>query len=418
MKVAILGQGPGVLETALKIHQLGGSFKIFSNADPIQDWKHLFELFPELELGEWSKITSDYGRSLVTIDSSKLCIESYFQSYFIPLWNQDFIQQNLIKAKVKRVSKRFLEKYEQIPKRSRILDLFRLVYDKTPNKESLNEMGIYDKFDSDLIKHLEQNYENYEDFDFIVDASENLNALAFSGIGGEYALNESNLGPSEGLFYGQDNLDAFLEKAKEAKDLVIIGDDILSVLALKHIKDDLHTKNITLIQSSQTSLPKEFINIFKDLLRKNEDHYKEKLEKYHKELEGYEKLEDYEKVKIKKPLPPERNIQIIENHTVVSIDRLYDHPGYLYISTERAEFQGEAEAKTFTAQVVGVFKRKRVFYPFYSHLQCDFTEKVIHPEPGFYTLGRGLEVFQIDPVLAEIDTMVEDWAKFFSKRED
>ncbi|MFZ9002189.1 MAG: hypothetical protein ACO20H_12855 [Bacteriovoracaceae bacterium] len=418
MKVAILGQGPSVLETALKIHQLGGSFKIFSEKDPFEDWKHLFQFFPELELQDWNKVSSEYGRTFVNLDNNKCCPESYFHNYFMPIWNQEFIQQNLIKAKVKRISKRFLDKYEQIPNRSRVLDLFRVVYDKTPNKESLNELGVYDKFDQGLIEHLEQNYENYEDFDFIVDASENLNAKAFSGLGGEYALNESNLGATEGLFYGAEDLGEFLEKAKEAQNIIILGDDVFSVLALKEMKDYLHSKNITLLRPSKGSYPLALKDTYKEVLRTNEDHYKKKLETYHKELEQYEQLEDYEKVKVKRPNLPERNIQIVEDHTIVSMDRLYDHPGNLFVSTERADFQGGEESKTITAQVVGVFKKKRVLHPFYSHLQCDFSTNVIHPEPGFYTLGQGLEVFEMSHLLNEVDIMLEDWAKFFSKRED
>ena len=152
MKIAIIGHGPAALETAKMIHEMGASFKIFADPNYKTYWDQILSLASWLPVGENQ-------------------LENYFHQSFFPSWNSSPIQDNLLYSKVKRVSKRFLELEEEIPNRSRAHDLFRVVFENTVDKDSLKELGVYEKFDQDLIQNLERNYENYEDFDFVVDCS-------------------------------------------------------------------------------------------------------------------------------------------------------------------------------------------------------------------------------------------------------
>ena len=189
------------------------------------------------------------------------------------------------------------------------------------------------------------------------------------------------------------------------------------MLNLKSVENDIQNKKIKILSFGQNELGERFQHMMKDLLRKNEELYQKKLEEFEAERERYESLESYEKVKYKTPVQPERNIEIFEGYTVLSIDLLHDRPGNLFVTIERPEFKGGEDIRTIGAQVIGVFRGNKIDSQFYGQLNTDFKqESPIHPEPGFYHLWK--TVLDFEGIQEDLQKIQNDWMKFFSRREE
>ena len=132
--------------------------------------------------GTWSEITTQMGRKVLTDQNDALfdteltpSISEYWEKYLKPL--SKFIQNKVthIKGTVLRVHKRFLDLDEEIEGRTRLLDLFRIVYLIIPNEESFSEKSLdkktLDSLGDDVINSLKTPMEQFNDFDIIVDAS-------------------------------------------------------------------------------------------------------------------------------------------------------------------------------------------------------------------------------------------------------
>ena len=148
-------------------------------------------------------------------------------------------------AKVLRVSKRFLGPTDSLEKRSRLADLFRVTYQVDPKKliESQKEDNpeLYKQFDEKMLQSLGKELESFEDFDLVVDASENKIPLML-GPGGSPALNELSLKDEGPLFYGEDCFD-FLKESPSKSNLVLNGEGDDMARALLSLKEWIREMN-------------------------------------------------------------------------------------------------------------------------------------------------------------------------------
>ena len=120
------------LETAINLQTMGAHIVLFSEkrgalAHSLQTWGE----WPCD--GSWEEITSSAGRALATqgldIDLSNIpTLREYFDKYYSTLANQQNIQKMIKSFWVDRVHKRILMPEEFIAGKSRIIDLFRVVY--------------------------------------------------------------------------------------------------------------------------------------------------------------------------------------------------------------------------------------------------------------------------------------------------
>jgi hypothetical protein len=213
MKIAIIGGGPLGMEMSLDLLNLGAEVSLFSLClgGKIKEMvRHCPNLSMEVS---WQNLLSEHGQNLLNnidkkflekIDRGKIpTLLEYWNSYLAPLMASPCIKNIFKKGEVKRVHKRFLAIEEDVPQRSRLHDLFRVVYLMTPDKESFNEHQLGGTLGEDVLTSLHEPLENFEDFDIVIDATgvlENPSPMGASS----FALNENLDSLKERVFYGVD----------------------------------------------------------------------------------------------------------------------------------------------------------------------------------------------------------------------
>lgn len=338
MKLAVVGSGPLALLCARHFDELGAHVVLFQRNPLGGNIRFLLSDFPKMKI-DWN--------------NSEITIEDFWQTVMVPLIT-NIESKGLTKAgDILRVHKRFLHKSESIDKRSRLHDLFRVIYSVNPKDSILAQVAenqeIFNQLGEEVLKSLHQPVESFEDFDLVIEASGMGRSPAFMGAANAPALNELNLKNNAPIFYEKEVFTKFAYEGK--KHIVLVGNTESSILALIKAQKWLYShKENTITWVTHSPVGKSFLNswfnkeLHQMLLGAEELFENEKIH-FEQKMREWRDLEDYMKVKIAKPSEPEAKIKIYQGYNISSVDKLLDRQ-QVFVTIESPDFRTHAnEAK-------------------------------------------------------------------------
>lgn len=427
MKLAVLGQGPLAVHSALHFHHLGAEVTIYKKDSFGGNLYLLLKKYPDFKFMEtWEELTTELGRELSRCDIPNLksspTVKEYWNEYFQPLVEKSELFQISKTAEVKRVHKRFLSKKENIPGRTRLHDLFRVIYTLDPKDSILKQVEefpeAFDQLGSEVVNSLSESVEGFHDYDLVIDARGKYAHAHPMGASNAPALNEQRLSHPETIFYGKD----FLVKApdfSQAKHIALIGSGETIALSLLQLKDwFIKNVNVRLYLFCDEIRPFETITnqwmqkrlqtFFEETSRGFED----AKANFERAIREWRDLEDFEKTKIQKPVEPVSRLMIYAGFSVTAIDKLLDREG-VFITAERAKFRGEVPSddeeemiKTIPADYIIVGKGYNL------SSRDSLNSGLVDDEPGYYDL-RGLN---LKNGLGKIPAIEKNILSFFSRQ--
>lgn len=378
MKIAICGNGPHALSAAAHFNNLGAAVTLFAGSENLA--------------GHGAVIHS-------TSDSLEQLIEQLHKTVLVR------------PAAAKRVHKRYLALDEVIPERTRLHDLFRVVFDLDPEQEiqyqKENNPEVFSQLDEAVLKSLKKTIENYDDFDIVIDAREKYEFPCPMGPSNSWALNEEEF--TEDINYGIKDFLHSKDKILAAKNLLLVGTGQTACFFLAQLKDWLSNEQNHLFIVTNESFPfqklledehththeRQFIH---DFLEERKKRWDAQVEEFELKLRSWRNLESYEQAKIPRPSEPSPQVQILKSSNVMAIDRLSDREG-LFITIESPSFRGSEES----LRVINVdHALVATGYEKTDHL----TKGLLDNEPGFYSMPD-LNLEQIE----------RDIMQYFSKRD-
>ena len=346
MKVAILGHNPVGLELALFFDEMGAAVTWLGTPDDLKK----YDVFCR-EGFDFSSFTGETG--LNYLDQKSLSFESfedYLQKYFYPLRQKLNGKQDIKLVEVESVNKRYLRREEEIPGRSRFLDLFRIRYSVDPRefvdaqKEANPE--VYERLNTEMIHSLQNRVEMYEDVDVVVNALERRIPRSLGTNGA--ALGELRIA-SDKLVYGEAALNGVSAMIldDEIREVAIVGSGEQAALALI----DLHpwlmkTPSGRIFIMSAEADPFEALKesspaLYKKLsviLLQQEEELKHEGDDFISKLRDWQELEDYIKAKKPRPVEPIPRLVFFSGHSVSSVDQLIDKKR-LFLTLEKPDFR-------------------------------------------------------------------------------
>ncbi|EQC52681.1 hypothetical protein [Bacteriovorax sp. DB6_IX] len=417
MKLAIIGSGPLALEAAVYFYQLGASIKIFSSSEAWGGALLRFENHMELLNKNWSDLASEQGRGFSGFQEEINTGSSYLK-YLNHIGHQ-LRQLGLVKdGRVKRVHKRFLRPETQLIDRSRLADLFRVVYqiDATEQveKQRAENAEVFEKLGKDVVESLKNSIESFEDFDLVIDASGDLNQPAPMGASKSYALNEQALKPGEDLFYGREVLKGIEKVSDKTSVITFIGTGEFNLCALSLVREHFDKKQNCKIQLiTDERIPfqnvdaKTFTKPFQDfqkLLDDDQADFKGLIEQFEKNIMEWKNLDSHIRAKTPRPTEPTPRVYVYNGAVVSSVDRLLDQKG-IFTTIEGSELLGTAEQlKTLSSDIIFVDNGFMSGDNLTTGLNQD-------SEPGYFKL-RALKDQDIN---ASLNSIEKEIMKYFSK---
>jgi hypothetical protein len=398
MKMAIVGSGPLAILTAAHFDQIGAEVVLFQRSPLGGNVRFLMEEFPDLK---------------IKYKNSDISISDFFETVIVPAVVDLEKFELTKKGDVLRVHKRFLHQEESVPNRTRMFDLFRVVYSQNPQDAILKQLEenpeFFKQLGEEVMNSLHKPVESFEDFDIVIEASGFGKNPMPIGAGGSLALNENNLKESSLLFYEKDIFSKL--NLENRKSIVLVGEGASAKLALVKFKDwlfgapgrQLHWVTYKKINGScgndwldeKTSKLLNEVEIQFD---------KSKLE-FEKKMREWRDLEDYVKVKIPKPIEPTPLLVVHQGYDVTSVDRLLDREG-VFATIEAPEFRdfnsNSTDMMTLAADALCIARGVNQ-----DNLSSGFQQN----EPGFYTLDST----DIDSALFEIKQIEEKILNYFKK---
>lgn len=399
MKLAIIGSGPVAILCAHYFDQIGAEVVLFQKNALGGNVRFLLGHFPEMTV----------------------CFEDKTKS-IKEFWEQDLTEmisaleaRELTKAgEVLRVHKRFLHPGESIAEKSRLHDLFRVIYSVNPKEAILKQLeenpDMFKQLGEQVVKSLHAPVESFEDFDIVIEAGGRGYPALPMGPSNAWALNENNIKEVASLFYEKDIFEGLELEGKN--NLILVGNDDSAVLALLKTKEWLFSKasrSLTWITSTPARSKK--LNPWLDkaineLLDYSQEQFDKAKDEFEKKMHEWRDLEDYVKVKIPKPIEPIAKINIFQGYDVTSVDRLLDREG-VFATFESPDFREYANAvndlKTLPADAIliacGVEKESAI------------PRGIKVDEPGYYRL----DVTDLNEALEAIKSIEQKILSFFSR---
>jgi hypothetical protein len=376
MKLAIIGSGPIAIQAAVHFHKIGAQVILFQNS-PLGGGIHFsLEYFPDLDL------------------------KRYWENEIVPLIEYIETENLAIKGEVLRVHKRFMHDDEEVGDgRSRLADLFRVVYAINPAESILKQVEenpeIFKKLGPEVLESLHIPVESFIDFDLVIEATGSGKKMRMMGPGGVLALNEKNLKANSPFYYEKEIFKNFSEVGK--KRLVLIGEGPLAEMTLMKLTPWLFAEtDRELFWVRHTTSDISSLHLAKV---SDKSYDKQKLN-FEEKLREWRDLDDFIKVKIAAPAEPSRKLTIYSGYNVTAVDKLLDK-NEIFVTIEAPDFRTEKtqgpDLKTLSVDAVlvsqGYFSR--------SILKHGMRDN----EPGYYQLDS------ID-LLNEIE---KDILSYFSK---
>lgn len=399
MKLAIIGSGPLAIFCAQCFDQIGAEVTLFQKSALGGNVRFLIDHFPHMEL--------NFRNQLKTIKS---------------FWDEDLTsailsieEKGLTKAgNVLRVHKRFLQTDETIPGKSRLHDLFRVVYSVNPKEAILRQVEenpeMFKQLGEQVVDSLHLPVESFLDFDIVIEAQGLGREAQPMGPSNAMALNENNLRKSAELYYGKDLFTKLVLKGKTQ--LVLVGHSELAVLALLKYKEWLVSNPThSLIWVTSERIDKKFENSWFNIELEKMLHTfqtifdNEKVE-FEKKMYEWRDLEEHIKTKIVKPIEPETRLNVYQGYNVTSVDRLLDRDG-LFVTIESPDFRDYAKVsndlKTIPTDAILIANG------------VNFADSVVKgnsdEEPGVYCL----ETNDPNKIFSQIKFIEEKILSFFSR---
>jgi hypothetical protein len=247
MKLAIIGSGPLAILCAQYFSNIGAEVVLFQKNALGGNIDFLLNHFPEME---------------VAYDNQTKTIKKF--------WDEDLTKAiTLIEEKdltcageVLRVHKRFLHVEESVSSKTRLHDLFRVIYSVNPKEAILKQLEenpeIFKQLGEQVINSLHSPVESFKDFDLVIEARGFGRKSCGMGPSSAMALNENNLKKFSALY----QKDIFTKINLEGKNhLVLVGHSETAILALLKYKEWLFSdpKN-SLTWVSSVSVSKKLKN--------------------------------------------------------------------------------------------------------------------------------------------------------------
>lgn len=389
MKLAILGNSPFALEAALRFHLHGAALTWFNHQE--QDD---FTLFGTPDYAA-DAFTSDLGKGVLhemgqTYSPTAFNWNEWVTKYQSPLVAYLKAHQEVKSDEVVSITKRFLASGEQIPGRSRFLDLFRIIYKVNPQefieqqKESNPE--TYKRLTEELVNSLASSIEMYQDYDLVLDLRSDL-GRASAAVSGR-ALGEGRV--SDKVNYALHALKRVQNLPADARDIALIGSNALAAEALISLSEWIKDQRSTLFVMTTEEEP--FSAFLKeadpttakklnDLFRYMEDEFENDIEVFTKKLREWQELDDFVQVKIPRPAEPIPRLNYFSGHNVTAIDELIDRKR-MFVTLEKPEFRHgkkHPENNNLDLKTIGVD------YVLVAHSRKDLSIiELDHGEQGFF----------------------------------
>ncbi len=399
MKLAIIGSGPLAIFCAQHFDHLGAEVTLFQKNALGGNARFLSGHFPSMEVA--------YRNELITLNN-------FWNEKLVPVITE-IENKNLTKAgEVLRVHKRFLHTGEKVNGKSRLHDLFRVIFSVNPKESILKQLEenpeMFKQLGEKVINSLHLPVESFEDFDIVIEArglGRNPNGM---GPSKSMALNENNIKNQAALYYEKNILEQ--SQQIEKKNLVLVGNGESAALALLKNKDWLlshrsHTLSWVSPLPCKSFIHNTWISFELDqLLKLVQDNFEKQKDAFDKKMYEWRDLEDYIKAKIPKPIEPESQLIIYEGYDVTSVDRLLDREG-VFATIESPDFREYAKVsndlKTLPAEAIFIANGIDTEETIANGLEID--------EPGFYRLAAD----NLDDGINQIQYIEDKILAFFSR---
>jgi hypothetical protein len=373
MKLAIIGSGPLAIFCAQHFDQIGAEVVLFQRSPLGGNLRFLLEHFPQMK---------------IDVESRSRELNGVWEESLIPAIKL-LEQKGLTKAgEVLRVHKRFLHKNEVIHDKSRLHDLFRVIFSVNPKEAILRQLEenpeMFKQLGEQVINSLHMPVESFEDFDIVIEARGFGKFPLPMGASESLALNENNLSGHSSLVYEKDIFTKLDLSGKTH--IVLVGSSETAILALLKLKEWLysnpqHSLSWVTSERAEKHYSNEWLsNELKAFLELSNTQFEKDKKIFETKIREWRDLEDYVKAKIPKPLEAEAKIKIFQGYDVTSVDRLLDREG-LFATIESPDFREHApinDLKTLAADaiLVGCGVSDNV----------DFARGLAVNEPGYFKL--------------------------------
>lgn len=330
MKLAILGSSPIALEAALRFHFHGASLTLFpGNEEPVS-WDPSPDMYTD-HLGKRTLIET----GVPTVKTTSF--EGWKEFYQQPLLNFLRQHQAVKEHAVVSVTKRFLNKEEEIPGKSRFYDLFRVIYELNPQEfieeQKLSNPDLYQKLSEEFMGSLQSTIEMYEDFDVVIDCRFPMvtKSMAVNG----RALGEKRVDPKK-VIYG---LECLKERPLASdRDVALIGSGNLAAEVLLKLEEWIKDPRMNLFVISTDADPFAGNEKVAHVLRAMEKDFLADVEKFETKLREWQELDDFVQAKIPRPAEPIPRLNFFSGHNVSAVDELIDRKR-LFLTLEHPDFR-------------------------------------------------------------------------------
>ncbi len=313
-------------------------------------------------------------------------------------------------GKIRRVQKRFLKRGETIEGKSRLADLFRVVYDYRPEIDEDSDLEFWQKF-----KQLEKDHsyllessERFIDVDLVIDM---LRAEDFPnpmGAAGTFALNERGAAKRGPIFYGESSKHDFLSyvKAIGPKRLAIIGEEQIGLEVFLESKK-LGVQEFVIVTCEEKpwqsfdhqGLSQQFREVLDQCLRD----YELAKESFYAKINSWKDLEDFERTKTPKPTEPSFPLIFCSRSAVTAIDCLSDQKD-MFLTVESIDLTQSRPHQTLASEAVFVATGYERDYSYLSSLGLT-SESVLSDEVGYFFMKK----------TEELPCVLQVIMKFFSR---
>ncbi len=399
MKVAIIGGGPLGFEALLAFRELDAEVCLFAGKARERGTSRGFEFLANWAEwggqacdGPWEEVTSKAGRELAGLsfkEGETPNLAQYAREYLFPLQRAVELEESVKPFAAKRVHKRLLAPEESIPGHTRLLDLFRVAYQR-PQLEG----------------------EDCRDFDLVVDATGPQDRFYPLGASGVWALGEERAAKGGPIAYGQRALQQHWPEIARAKRVAVAGSGawaahLLLALAKTESTVILVTPELRPFEKLGQAMPARVARV-EEFLKGQKEQQDKQAEHWEESLRAWRELPDYERAKIPRPSSPLPRLEVLWGYSVTAVDRLEDREG-LFITCETEDWRRKRGPKLATVQVDWAIAANgcRETNPVFSGLG--------QGELGFYRLGEKGGFYSLKWGLHQLQWVKEDVLKFFSR---
>ena len=346
MKLAILGNSPLALETALRFHLHGSALTWYVDADDLSGFNSM-EISPE-------HFISDLGRGVlkeigITYQPKKFNWKNWEEDYQRPLINYLKSHQEIKTDEVISVTKRFLAPGEEIKGRSRFLDLFRVIYRVNP-KDFIEEqkeanLETYKRLTEEFINSLASSIEMYQDYDLILDLRNDLSRASAAASG--RALGENRNSDKVSFALEALKVAHSFKPGPELREIALIGSDSLAAEILLAMEDWIKESRSRLFIATTEADPfSHFLsqgNILTvqkltELFHFIDQEFEREIATFTQKLREWQELDDFVQVKYPRPAEPIPRINYFSGHNVTAMDELIDRKR-MFLTLEKPEFR-------------------------------------------------------------------------------